>query len=72
MVRQNNNGVVYIAIWVDDSLLIGHNAVIEQTIVDLQANQFGLKIEGKLDDYLSCKILFSRDQTKGWIHQPRT
>jgi hypothetical protein len=51
-------------------LLIGHNTAIEQTIIDLQANSFGLKIEGKLDDYLSCEILFLRNKTKGWIHQP--
>jgi hypothetical protein len=70
MVRQNNNGVVYIAIWVDDSLLIGHNAAIEQTIIGLQANGSGLKIEGELDDFLSCKISFLRDKTKGWICQP--
>jgi Reverse transcriptase (RNA-dependent DNA polymerase) len=70
MVRRNDNGVVYIAIWVDDSLLIGHNAAIEQTIKDLQENGFNLKIEGELDDYLSCEISFSRDKSKGWIHQP--
>ena len=70
MVRKNGNGVVYIAIWVDDSLLIGHNAAIEQTIKDLQANGFGLKIEGELDDYLSCEISFSHDKSRAWIHQP--
>jgi hypothetical protein len=29
-----------------------------------------LKIEGELDDYLSCEITFSADNLKGWIHQP--
>jgi hypothetical protein len=61
---------VVIAIWVDDSLLIGHDAAIEETINDLKARGFGLKIEGELDDYLSCEITFSRDNKKGWIHQP--
>jgi hypothetical protein len=70
MMRKDENGIVYIAIWVDDSLLIGHDAAIEQTIKDLQANGFGLKIEGELDDYLSCEISFSQDKSKGWIHQP--
>ena len=70
MVRRNGNGVVFIAIWVDDSLLIGHEAAIEQTINDLKAHGFGLKIEGELDDYLSCEITFSNDNKRGWIHQP--
>ena len=29
-----------------------------------------LKIEGELDDYLSCETSFSCDKTRGWIHQP--
>jgi hypothetical protein len=43
-VQQNNNGAVYIAIRVDDFLLIGHNAAIEQTSKDLQANGFGMRL----------------------------
>ena len=70
MMRKNEHGVCYIAIWVDDSLLIGHEAAIEQTIKDLKNSGFGLKIEGELDDYLSCEITFDRDNKIGWIHQP--
>ena len=70
MVRRNNNGICFIAIWVDDSLLIGHEATILQTIEDLKAHGFGLKIEGELDDYLSCEITFAKDNKMGWIHQP--
>ena len=69
MKRKSHYGIVYIAIWVDDSLLIGHDAAIQQTIDDLKANGFGLKIEGELDNYLSCEISFSQDKSKGWIHQ---
>jgi hypothetical protein len=36
----------------------------------LKAHGFGLKIEGELDDYLSCEITFSNDNKMGWIHQP--
>jgi hypothetical protein len=61
MVRKNNHNIVFIAIWVDNSLLIGHCKSIENTFEDLKANGFGLKIEGDLDDYLSCEITFSRD-----------
>ena len=29
-----------------------------------------MKIEGSLDDYLSCEISMNENNTKGWIHQP--
>jgi hypothetical protein len=70
MARRNNKGVCFIAIWVDNLLLIGHDDAMEQTIHDLKAHDFGLKIEGELDDYLSCEITFLKDNKMGWIHQP--
>ena len=70
MVRRNEFGIVFIVIYVDDCLLIGHSKAIEQTINDVKNHGFTLKIEGELDDYLSCEITFSRDNKKGWIHQP--
>ena len=68
--RQDKNGTVFIAIWVDDSLLIGDDSAIEATIKDLRNAGFNLKIEGSLDDYLSCEISMNENNTKGWIHQP--
>ena len=68
--RQNKKGTVYIAVWVDDSLLIGDSEAIEQAIKDLREEGFKLKIEGTLQDYLSCEITFNADETVGWIHQP--
>ena len=68
--RQDTNGTVFIAIWVDDSLLIGDDLAIEATIKDLRKAGFNLKIEGSLDDYLSCEISMNDNNTKGWIHQP--
>ena len=59
MTRRNKNGVCFIAIWVDDSLLVGDKAAIDQTIQDLQGEDFRLKLEGTLDDYLSCEIMMS-------------
>ena len=68
--RQNKKGTVYIAVWVDDSLLIGDSEAIEQAIKDLREEGFKLKIEGTLQDYLSCEITFNADETVGWIDQP--
>ena len=70
MTRKNENGICFIAIWVDDSLLVGHEKAIQQTIDDLQREGFELKIDGSLDDYLSCEITFDRERNVGWIHQP--
>ena len=70
MMRRDDNGVVFIAIWVDDSLLVGHDKAIQQVVIDLKKKGLTLKIEGELDDYLSCEISFSRDGKRGWIHQP--
>jgi hypothetical protein len=54
----------------DDSLLIGNDAAIEQTIEDLKAHCFGLKVKGELDNYLNCQIAISNNNKTGWIHQP--
>ena len=70
MMRKNKDGVVYIAIWVDDSLLIGNEKAINATIDDMKKEGLSLKIEGNLDDYLSCEISIDEKKKSGWIHQP--
>ena len=50
MTQQDENGIVFIAVWVDDSLLIGNMTAIDATIRDLKKEGFNLKIEGSLDD----------------------
>ena len=29
-----------------------------------------MKVDGRLDDYLSCEITLDRKENLGWIHQP--
>ena len=70
MCRRNENGICFIAIWVDDSLLFGHGKAIQETINDLENEGFDLKLDGSLDDYLSCEISLDRKKNVGWIHQP--
>ena len=70
LTRRNSSGVVFIAIWVDDSLLVGNERAIEETIRDLKREGFTLKVEGSLQDYLSCEITIDRENKMGWIHQP--
>ena len=70
MVKKTEKGIVYIAIYVDDCLLIGDSAVMEETVKDIRASGFNLKEDGGLDDYLSCEVTIDGDKKKGWIHQP--
>ena len=70
MTRINKNGICFIAIWVEDSLLVGQPKATQQRIDYLQREGFDLKLDGSLDDYLSCKITFDRKRNLEWIHQP--
>ena len=70
LMRKTESGVVYIAVWVDNLLLIGDEKAIEEAVKDLKEQGFNLKIEGTLEDYLSCEITFNKEKTMGWIHQP--
>ena len=64
MTRKNENGICFIAIWADDLLLVGHPKAIQQTIEDLKREGFNLKLDGSLDDCLSCEIAF--DEAAMW------
>ena len=70
MTRRNDKGICFIAIRVDDLLLVGDKEAIDQAIADLKGEDFKLKLEGTLDDYLSCEITMSPDKTCAWLHQP--
>ena len=60
--RKNENGICFIAIWVDDSLLVGHPKLIQQKIDELQKEGFDLRLDGSLDDYLRCEITLNREK----------
>ena len=72
MTRHSKDGVVFIAIWVDDSLLVGDMQAINQTIYDLRKKGYTLKVEGTLYDYLSCEITFDKEKNTGWLDPPTT
>ena len=61
---------MYIAIWVDNSLLVLDKEAILEVVSDLKKEGFNLKLEGTLEDYLSCEITFNKDKSVAWIHQP--
>ena len=70
MTCRDKNGIVFTSIWVDDSLLVGNTEAVDATIEDLRKEGFVLKVEGALDDYLSCEITILDDNSLGWIRQP--
>ena len=59
--RKNENGLVLIALYVDDNLMIGHSEAINEAIAQLRQNGLVLKVENELTDYLSCEIKFSKN-----------
>ena len=63
--RRDEDGVVFLAVWVDDSLLVGDRKAIDKAIQDLKDEGFVLKEDGSLDDYLSCEISMNEDKTVG-------
>ena len=69
-VKQYALGIVYVALYVDDNLLIGTPAAIEDTIKRLREEGLVLKVEDDLHDYLLCEIVFSKDRRKAWLGQP--
>ena len=70
MMRKNEKGVVYIAIWVDNSLFVRDKEAILEMVSDLKKEGFNLKLEGTLEAYLSYEITFNKDKSIAWIYQP--
>ena len=68
--KKTDKGICLIAMYVDDNLLVGHPAAIQDTIEQLRKNGLILKIEDDLHDYLSCEIIFSSDRKSAWLGQP--
>jgi hypothetical protein len=60
--KHSSFGMVMIAIYVDDSHTIGVEESIEEVINTLKGDNFGLKVEENLTDYLSCKLVQERDK----------
>ena len=60
-------GIVFIAIYVDDNLMIGDMATIDNAIKALKNKGVVLKILNGLQGYLSCKIKFTKDKKRAWL-----
>jgi hypothetical protein len=70
MTRRYALGIIFIALYVDDCLCVGHTTAIKDTIEQLKVNGLEVTVEDKLTDYLSCEINFSKNKKKAWLGQP--
>ena len=69
-VNRSAKGIVYVALYVDDNLMIGEKPTIDDAILALKNKGLVLKIVKGLQDYLSCEIKISDDRTRAWLGQP--
>ena len=67
--KKSGKGIVYIALYIDDNLMIGNMATIDNTIEALKNKGLVLKIVEGLQDYLFCKTKFSDDKKRTWLGQ---
>ena len=67
--KKSAKGIVYIALYIDDNLMIGNMMAIDDAILALNSNGLVLKIVEELQDYLPCEIKFSDDKKRAWLGQ---
>ena len=68
-VKKSAKGIVFVALYIDDNLMIGDMATTDYVIEPLKRKGLLLKIVEGLEDYLSCKIKFSDDKKREWLGQ---
>ena len=69
--KKSAKGVVYIALYVDDDLMVGDMMAIDDAIAALKSNRLVLKVREGLQDCLSYDIKFSKDKNRAWLGQPQ-
>ena len=70
MVHRSEKGFVFVSVYVDDNLCVGHKAALKEFVKLLIENGLNIKVTEGLSDYLSCNIVVSKDRKKAWIGQP--
>ena len=64
--RRNEFGLCYAVVYVDDNLMIGHEAAINKAFCQIKQEELVIKVGDTLYDYLLCGIVFS-GQEKGLV-----
>ena len=63
-VKKSEKSVVYVALYVDDNLMVGDVEAIDKVLTAIKENGLVLKIVEELHDYMSCEIMFSADKER--------
>ena len=73
MIKKNESGrpMLYMGTHVDDSLVVGKLKDIEALKDHMEKHGLKTKCE-KFDEYIGCKVVFSKDGKKAWLGQPDT
>ena len=69
-VKKSVKGIVYIALYIDNNVMVRYIATIDDAIEALENKGLVLKVMEGLQDYVSCKIKFSDDKKQAWLGQP--
>ncbi len=69
ILKQYEKDVVFVAIYVDENLHMGHPEAMEDTIEQLKKNGIIVKVEDDLIVYLSNEIHFNSERRKSWLGQ---
>ena len=64
--KEDNLGICIIIMYVDDMLIIGEKAQIQQFATMIQ-EEFSVKIQHNLADYLGCEFHMNKEKTRGWF-----
>ena len=68
--KKNEKGVVSVALYVDDNLMIGYIEITDKVITTLKECGLVLDVMEGLQDYLSFEVKFSKDKKRAWLGQP--
>ena len=69
-VKKSVKGIVYIALYIYDNLMVGDIAMIDDAVEALKSKGLVLKILEGLQNYLSCEIKFSNNKKCAWLGWP--
>ena len=62
--------MVIMCIYIDDGFAIGDRPALEQMVAQIKSEGLEIKVDYKMEDYLSCQVVFDRSGDKAWLGQP--
>ena len=62
-------GIVYVALYINDNLIVGNPEAMDEAVKLLQENRLVIKAIDGLQNYLSCKEKFSQNKKRAWLAQ---